>query len=167
VPLQQKALPLSGSLACYNVYRTKDDRFLAVALLEPKFWETFCLKMNLNSYVNHQMQSDQRELKNVLAETLAARTLDEWLDIFSKEDFCITPVKDFAETIEDPQILHRKMLLNISYPSGTLKQFKTPFVSVTTATSRAPVLGEHNVETLIELGFSAAEIATLKEDGIL
>ena len=167
VPLQQKSLPLSGSLACYNVYRTKDDRFLAVALLEPKFWQTFCLKMNLSAYVNNQMQSDQNELKNALAEKLGERTLQEWLDFFGKEDFCITPIKDFPETIEDPQVVHRKMLLDISYPSGILKQLKTPFVSETTATSRAPVLGEHNVETLTELGFSTAEIATLKEDGIL
>jgi crotonobetainyl-CoA:carnitine CoA-transferase CaiB-like acyl-CoA transferase len=167
VPLQQKSLPLSGSLACYNVYRTKDDRFLAVALLEPKFWQTFCLKMNLSAYVNNQMQSDQQELINVLAEKLGERTLQEWLDFFGSEDFCITSIKDFPETIEDPRVVHRKMLLDISYPSGILKQMKTPFVSETTATSRAPVLGEHNVETLTELGFSTTEIATLKEDGIL
>jgi len=33
-----RASPTSTGLACYNVYRTKDDRYLAVGALEPKFW---------------------------------------------------------------------------------------------------------------------------------
>ena len=33
---------LDGGLACYNVYRTKDARFMAVGALEHKFWATLC-----------------------------------------------------------------------------------------------------------------------------
>src|SRR4051812_4719628 len=29
---------LNGGLACYGIYRTADDRYLAVGALEPKFW---------------------------------------------------------------------------------------------------------------------------------
>jgi crotonobetainyl-CoA:carnitine CoA-transferase CaiB-like acyl-CoA transferase len=167
VPLKQDSLPLSGSLACYNIYRTKDDRFLAVALLEPKFWQTFCLKLNLDSYVNHQMQTDQKELIMMLTEKIGSKSLREWLIFFENEDLCITPVKNFSDTVLDPQVLHRKMLLDVAYPSGILRQMKTPFVAETNATVRAPVLGEHNVETLTELGYSAQEIASLKKQGIL
>ncbi len=67
----------------------------------------------------------------------------------------------------DPQLLHRKMLLNVPYSSGVLRQMKTPFVSETKAVVRAPLLGEHNVETLTEFGYSPEEIASLKEEGIL
>ena len=35
-------LPTFGEHACYNVYRTKDDRCLALGALEPKFWRAFC-----------------------------------------------------------------------------------------------------------------------------
>ena len=34
--------PLAGGVPCYNVYPTRDDRWLALAALEPKFWERFC-----------------------------------------------------------------------------------------------------------------------------
>src|SRR5699024_6255107 len=33
---------LSGGLASYEVYQTKDERFLSVGALEPKFWHAFC-----------------------------------------------------------------------------------------------------------------------------
>ena len=33
---------LNGGVPCYNVYRTRDDRFVAVGALELKFWETLC-----------------------------------------------------------------------------------------------------------------------------
>ena len=33
---------LNGGVPCYNVYRTADDRWLAVGALELKFWERLC-----------------------------------------------------------------------------------------------------------------------------
>src|SRR6266496_1289140 len=33
---------LDGGLPCYNVYRTRDARWMAVGALERKFWETLC-----------------------------------------------------------------------------------------------------------------------------
>lgn len=35
-------LTLNGGKACYEIYRTKDDRFISVGALENKFWENFC-----------------------------------------------------------------------------------------------------------------------------
>src|SRR2546426_740361 len=33
---------LGGGLPCYNVYRTRDGRYMAVGALDRKFWETLC-----------------------------------------------------------------------------------------------------------------------------
>ncbi|MBK8023419.1 MAG: CoA transferase [Chloroflexi bacterium] len=33
---------LAGKLACYNIYRARDDEYVALAALEPKFWDNFC-----------------------------------------------------------------------------------------------------------------------------
>jgi crotonobetainyl-CoA:carnitine CoA-transferase CaiB-like acyl-CoA transferase len=38
---------LDGSHPCYSVYRTRDDRFLAVGALEPKFWAEFVKAIGL------------------------------------------------------------------------------------------------------------------------
>jgi crotonobetainyl-CoA:carnitine CoA-transferase CaiB-like acyl-CoA transferase len=127
----------------------------------------FCLKLNLDAIVNHQMQSDQQELIDIVSTRIRSKSQQEWLEFFGSEDICVTPIKEFADVIQDPQILHREMFLNIDYSSGALKQMKTPFVEKTTATDRAPVLGEHNVETLTSLGYSAEEIAAFKEEDVL
>ncbi|MCI0616140.1 CoA transferase, partial [bacterium] len=147
-PMQANALPLSGRLACYNIYRTKDNKYLALAFLEPKFWQTFCLKMKLDQYFNHQLQNDQTEIIEVLTEKFATKSQKEWLDFFEREDLCISPVLDFPQTVSEPTILSRGLMTSVHYPSGTLSQFRTPFVTSGAATMRAPLLGEHNVEIL-------------------
>ena len=37
---------LNGGVPCYNLYRTLDDRWLAVGALELKFWETLCMALD-------------------------------------------------------------------------------------------------------------------------
>ncbi len=34
--------PLTGGLALYGTYATKDGRYVALGALEPKFWMAFC-----------------------------------------------------------------------------------------------------------------------------
>lgn len=164
---QSEARLLSGRLACYNIYRTQDDHYLAVALLEPKFWQTFCLKMQLTQYLSHQLQDDQVELIEVLKVKFAQKTLNEWLDFFAGDDLCVTRVQAMDEAMRSAQIRERNMLLNISYPSGMMKQFKTPFSGLPENLQRAPLLGEHNAEILGELGYTLEEIALLKKEGVL
>jgi crotonobetainyl-CoA:carnitine CoA-transferase CaiB-like acyl-CoA transferase len=55
----------------------------------------------------------------------------------------------------------------VNYPSGRLQQMKTPFIDKPEHQSRAPLLGEHNVEILTELGFTTDEIANLKVEKVL
>lgn len=167
VEVEAKSLPLAGQLACYNVYRTADDGYLAIALLEPKFWQTFCLKMGLGEFFHNQLQSDQPELIEALSKRFEEKSLNEWLDFFQNEDVCITPVKNFEEAMNDLHSESNKMILNVDYPSGTLSHMKTPFVATADHNIRAPLLGEHNVEILTELGFSPDEIASLKTEGVL
>src|SRR5439155_13050144 len=33
---------LDGGLPCYNIYEAKDGKYVTLAALEPKFWNTFC-----------------------------------------------------------------------------------------------------------------------------
>lgn len=165
VPLRRGELPLSGRLAGYNVYRTRDGRYLALGFLEPNFWETFCLKMNLDRFANTQIQEDQKELIGELTRRFATRTLKEWMDFFRDADLCVSPVLEIPEAIAEAH--QRGLLVNVEYPSGLLQQLKTPFVKDGAAATRAPLLGEHNLEILKEYGYSAAEIEALHQEGVL
>jgi crotonobetainyl-CoA:carnitine CoA-transferase CaiB-like acyl-CoA transferase len=166
-PLQADVLPLSGRLACYNIYRTKDNKFLALAFLEPKFWQTFCLKMKMDQYFNHQLQNDQTELIEALRNKFKTKSLQEWLDFFEQDDLCISPVRNFPEVLADPMIQSRGLVTEVQYPSGILKQMMTPIVSGAGSRIRAPLLGEHNVEILLEHGYSSDQIESLRKQGVI
>lgn len=158
---QPESLLLSGRLASYNIYRTKDDQYLAIAVLEPKFWQTFCSKMQLDRFVDAQLTDDQSEIIEALKTQFTEKNLQEWIDFFRSEDLCITPVQSMEVAAQHPQILERNMLLDVPYPGGAAKQFKTPFVAEPKNLKRAPELGEHNEEILREIGYSEAEITVL------
>src|SRR5207244_12034730 len=51
-------LPIDGSHACYNIYKTADDRYLALGALEPKFWEAFCGRIGRPDLVPLQYVED-------------------------------------------------------------------------------------------------------------
>ena len=47
-------MPLTGRYPCYQLYRTRDGRFMAVAATEPQFWRNLCDVLELPDLVDHQ-----------------------------------------------------------------------------------------------------------------
>lgn len=88
---------LSGALACYRMYRTADDRQLAVAALEPHFWQRVCGALARPELAELQFAPDQAALSAELAKLFAQRSLAEWLTIFDQLDACVTPVLTLNE----------------------------------------------------------------------
>jgi alpha-methylacyl-CoA racemase len=83
---------LTGSLACYRIYRCADGRFLTVGALETKFWRRLCELLARPDLIAHQNDA-HAELEELFAE----RPLDEWLALFRDEDVAAGPVATFAE----------------------------------------------------------------------
>lgn len=140
---------LTGKLACYNIYRTADDRYLAVALLESKFWKRFCRKMDLPDFSDLQFQENQAGMVELLGERFAQKSLQHWLHYFKDEDVCITPVQTFEEAQDSDYARQRGL-----FADGLLK---TSFVE-SPPNKRAPHLGEHTREILEESGYTSQQI---------
>ena len=83
---------LTGGLACYRIYETADGRHLTVGALEPKFFRRLCELVGQPALADRQYERDQETLAAELAEILATRPLDEWLELFGDEDVCAGPV---------------------------------------------------------------------------
>jgi len=88
---------ISGGLACYNHYRTRDGRYMAVGALEPKFWERLCDALDRPDLKPLHMSSGVRE---ELTAIFAAADFSHWVDLFREVDCCVTPVLTLEEALE-------------------------------------------------------------------
>jgi len=101
---------LTGALPSYNVYQTADGKHIAVATLEPHFWEVFCNAVGLPDLISKQyVESAKNEVFATLRTTIASRTREEWERIFAAVDACVEPVLTIEEAHErlgDPMESH-------------------------------------------------------------
>lgn len=90
---------LSGRYACYNVYRARDGRYVAVGALEAKFWAALCMALGRADLIADQYAEDPRrsEVIGELAAIFAGRDAEEWFERLRGVDACVTPVRTVAE----------------------------------------------------------------------
>jgi crotonobetainyl-CoA:carnitine CoA-transferase CaiB-like acyl-CoA transferase len=164
----ETASELSGRNACYNLYRCRDGRALAVGALEPKFWEELCRSIGLPNMIDRQWDEDQSDVIAALAGAFAERDSADWLRELSGHDVCVEPVLDLPEVAASPQVA--RSLMEQPCGKGLLRTVTTPVrLSETPASTRrpAPALGEHTDEVLSELGVTSGEIDSLRAGGIV
>ena len=142
---------LSGGSPRYNVYRTLDDRFLAVAALEDKFWEAFCAAIELPE-PQRDDHRDPAAVKRVVAERLATRTGDAWETLLRRADTCAALVTPLRDAIADPHLVARSLFCGTARAGDrALPALPVPLTTSLRpgADDRAvPALGEGNAQLL-------------------
>jgi alpha-methylacyl-CoA racemase len=115
---------LTGGVPCYNVYRTSDNRFMAVGALELKFWETCCdvlgrpdLKTRHWSLGQEVGGADAQSLKSELDDLFAQHDFAHWTGKFAAADCCVTPILRADEAIGHPLFAARKMIRRAEHPT--------------------------------------------------
>jgi len=159
---------LDGGLPCYNVYRTKDGRWMAVGALERKFWEILCDELGCPELKGKHLVygEDAKPVKARVAAIFAARTQREWRETFDRADCCVSPVLAIDEALENEQLRARGMIQE----AGGSIQFGLPvkFSEFQFGIERqAPARGEHTEEILREFGYGDAEIEALRRNGAI
>ena len=164
---------LHGGFPFYNVYKTKDDKFFTLGIVEMKFWHALCKALGRDDLRTKQMAQGE-ERANVFKELqkeFLKKTRDEWYEILKDFDACAMPVKSIGEACEDPQIKNRNMVVELEHPKlGKVKNIASPIkYSRTPLEIRgfAPKIGEHTREILKTLNFSDEDIKTMKKEGVL
>jgi len=162
---------LSGGLACYGVYRTRDGRHLAVGALERKFWERLCEVLGRDDLKPLHLPPDAagtQALRAELAQLIAAQPLAHWQQRFEGSGCCVTPVLRLEEALEHPHFRARGMV--VEPPDGGPRQLACPVKMSRFAFELrhpAPRPGEHSEELLAELGYGSEQRDALRRQGAI
>ncbi|WP_438028789.1 CaiB/BaiF CoA transferase family protein [Sorangium sp. So ce233] len=153
---------LTGGIAPYNTYLSKDGHAMALAALEPKFWASFCEGAGLDPDLSALLPGPhQIELKRKLAAVFRGRTRAEWEEFSVERDCCLEPVLEPRGAAADPHLASRELLFEITSPRGPIPQIRTPVTPRGAAFAPAPRAGEHTRAVLRDAGFSDADVDAL------
>ena len=146
---------LNGGVAGYGIYATKDERYLAVGALEPKFWIALNTAIGRPPNVSEIVGKphEQAKTRAELAAIFATKTAAEWDEILAKHDCCVEVVIETGELATHPLHVAREVFFSIDGgPNvGPVQQVRTPLGTPQTP-RLAPRHGEHTAEVLAEYG---------------
>ena len=118
---------LDGGLPFYRVYKTLDNKFMAVGALEQVFFKQLLILTNLEHSVSVDQQYDRSTWNGMtrhFSQAFLKRTRKQWADDAHKLDCCVTPVLDFAEAAIHPHNKANKWFNTTPFPHpGHVVQF--------------------------------------------
>jgi crotonobetainyl-CoA:carnitine CoA-transferase CaiB-like acyl-CoA transferase len=162
----------SAATPKYAPYRTADDRYLMVCVMEPKFWLAFCERLGLG-HLQAAFDGDDDlygatapQVYDEVAAVVASKPLTAWTEVFAGSGLPVTPILTRAEALESPHAIARGVVHSVSDPrhgqyrvaaaGAVLNGQRPPLVNP------APELGEHTRAILERLGYDDGQISTLR-----
>jgi alpha-methylacyl-CoA racemase len=99
---------LDGGAPFYGVYRTSDDRYVAVGALEPAFYAELLTRLDLEADDNVQTDvASWPALRERVATVFATRSQAAWVAVFAGGDACVEPVLGMHAAPEHPHLAAR------------------------------------------------------------
>jgi CoA:oxalate CoA-transferase len=156
----------------YQTFRTRDND-LVVACLTEQFWRNLCdvlgmpeLKTDPRFRRNPDRVQHRAELIPILQARFLERSSREWTALLEAADVPCARVATLADLVQEPQIAHNEMLVEIAHPVvGPVRVVGVPIKLYRTPgriRGAAPLLGEATDELLRELGYTDRDIADLR-----
>ncbi len=161
----------SGATAYYDVYETKDGKYLTIGSVEPWFYANLCRALGREDLIPFQNAPEEKqdEIRRDFQKVFRTKTRDEWFEFLNRADICVGKVFTLDEAEKDPHLRARGMFVEVDHPeAGKVKQVGISLkFSETPGTIRrlAPRRGEHTDEVLEGLGYTREAIAALREKG--
>lgn len=163
----------------YQAYKCKDN-FIVVACFTEKFWPVFCDVLGRKDLTtDYRFVSRADRVKNRLAlekiveNVLAHKTVDEWLKLLDEANVPAGPINSVGEALSDPQVLARKMVVEMTDPEiGSFRSVGNPIKSTDLEKSQTycvpPRLGQHTRQILHNLlGYDERRISRLIEENVV
>jgi crotonobetainyl-CoA:carnitine CoA-transferase CaiB-like acyl-CoA transferase len=166
------------TLVPYQAFMCSDGKYINVAVGSERIWERFCqgmkrqdLKDHPDYAVNSVRVAHRGAIVSMLQEIFLKRPVAEWVADLQAVNVPCGPINDLADVFADPQVLARDMYQEMPHPTlGTIKQTGLPIKFSRTPGGldrHPPLLGEHNQEILSSMGYSDAEVQSLKDGSVI
>lgn len=161
----------------YNTYRTSDG-FVIIAVIFDSFWERLVDVLGLEDFRKPEYQTQPGRLKDKeqidarLDELLSKNDTAHWVELLTSARIPCAPVNRFSEALSDPQVRHRKMVVEIPHPEGGHVEAPGNPIKLSRDSddtySAPPLLGQDTRALLTELlGYDATRIEALWNDGVV
>ena len=169
--------PRSGhpSLTPSQLYQTKDG-WIFIMCNKEKFWPILAAKIGLPELSDdpdfctfEQRLANRDKLTAVLDQTLSERTTADWIEVLG--GFVpAAPVYDVAEALNSPFVEEQRRIAEFGAKKKCGLRMLTGPVRVdneATAANPAPAIGADTDDILKGLGYSAAQLRVLRQEGVV
>lgn len=150
----------------YDVYETKDGKYISIGSIEPQFYELLKEKaqLSLEDFGVQMNAALWPEQKQKMDAVFKSKTRDEWCEIMEGSDVCFAPVLGLGEAPSHPHNVARNSFIEVE---GVVQHAPTPRFSRTPSSTPEPMRtpGTHTKETLLSFGFDEAEVERLLASG--
>lgn len=165
----------------YGAYPAKDGDVVTIFGQDDGEWKVVCEILGLDESIVNNPRYDtiakrlkaRVELYPILDEAFRKKTRAEWQQAFRDRHLRCDPCLNYEELVEHPQFQACEMLNEIEHPrEGKLTMVGAPVKigskdESDTNTLPTPVLGQHTVEILHNLGYSDEKIEGLINENVV
>jgi crotonobetainyl-CoA:carnitine CoA-transferase CaiB-like acyl-CoA transferase len=162
----------------YQLFQA-EDRSFSIAIGSEKLWSAFCraiqrpdLECDGRFATNALRVQNRDQLEELLGAIFRDKLASEWIGRLRSAGIPCSPVRTFAEVIDDPQTAVREMFPGVEVPGAGAHRVTGPPIKMSQTPGRvrwaAPAVGEHTREALSELlGLNDTEIERLIAGGLI
>lgn len=158
--------------APYGVFKTKDDKYVAIAFAPLEIMSDILNVPELKDYDADNFESEIRDtIFRLMDQSICKFNLDELMTQFNNAGVWACPVYSYEDVLNDPQIEVNKTFVEYEHPTeGKIKTpgFPIRFDKTPSKIKRgAPLTGEHTREILQQSGMGTEAIDELLKKKVI